>query len=1018
MPKYHQIVDGPWADATLFAESIPHLLHWDLAYLWVLEKARDHDDLQIPELWQRRIDAWGHLVGLFLTGGVNIENEPISRPLLDFTSPYGVSEVQWLVAHGQRIGVVSPTALVRPLPDFTLGDEALWPDDARMVAPREVRHFAQKLVQRLNEAQGTYAPRLADIVQSRFKPDPLYPPPAGRAVPVPVLVDLRWTQATGDGAFRTLDLFVSEDVREGSTFIPRCPTCQGQLLIENGTAVDIQGDADVAFVPCAGCQGETCPVRLDRLLVWNWPGRREAIVWQASGQVGPPAHGKPPLPLVEGDTVRFAWNPAQATDEQRRELAFRFAGKTVRGPLPIGDAFYDKLLVPGDPAAFSGAPIRAEWRDALVPDPEGTASPMSEGQGTALRVTYSGLRLAGWPDPITWVYSGESRIQHAPALHVGVFPDPDRMPPGWRWFRTFAVDTATEGHENRATLDADGQALFPWTTETEDGPPASLALVLGEAGVSYAPAWATRTAVGASSHYVGLDFGTTNTIAYAMTEGERRQRAPTPSEHGLQPSSFADATRWLTGSAPSADVFGGFLPGPAYEGSGTDPYVTPTALWTDAGASVIRWGADPPTANAEPSTNFKLDRGLASHTHAGLRRRFLREYLLLMLPSVLDGSPAEQPTVNLGLAFPLALTFSERADLAALFSEVAREVGSLTSATISTYTIDEAQACVEAFGSANPGESFLIADMGGGTLDFALFTTGTGSSITYHQIGSVEFAGEAFVESVASQTPASTWDLRDAIRSDTGRLRYGGNGDISRLRSRFYAYAFEFIRTMVAAFREEAPRQPLRVVLVGNGWHLVEAFDTGVEREGRDAVFQNHYQAYSRAVGVEGLSLYGIDEAGEVLAGLPSTKHLVVIGALQNAASGTPRHALTGEAQLSRLPAGRAIEVGLKGKAKRIAWCDLVGLGSSLEEVFYEDIQGRVDIDLASAPEAHPSWRSLLERTFGVDSPHALPAPRVETLRQRLQQFATVGSSQTAVLERGPLQLILEEAWLDSLRNP
>src|ERR1043166_3334946 len=115
MGKYSDIVNTSWVDMTLYAESIPHLLHWDLAYLWILEK----DHLK-PESWEEKIEAWRYLVGLFIVGELEAEEEPIHTPFLAHTQPYGINKVFWVSLRGtkQRVGVLSPTVLVRTLTGF------------------------------------------------------------------------------------------------------------------------------------------------------------------------------------------------------------------------------------------------------------------------------------------------------------------------------------------------------------------------------------------------------------------------------------------------------------------------------------------------------------------------------------------------------------------------------------------------------------------------------------------------------------------------------------------------------------------------------------------------------------------------------------------------------------------------------------------------------------------------------------------------------------------------------------
>src|SRR5574341_2507924 len=113
MGKYAEIVNSSWSDSALYAESIPHLLHWDLGYFWILE---GESHLR-PTEWSEQISAWRYLVALLLTDQLDIEPEPIKEPFLSLTAPYGIGEVSWLkLKHeGDCVGLLSPTVLARPL---------------------------------------------------------------------------------------------------------------------------------------------------------------------------------------------------------------------------------------------------------------------------------------------------------------------------------------------------------------------------------------------------------------------------------------------------------------------------------------------------------------------------------------------------------------------------------------------------------------------------------------------------------------------------------------------------------------------------------------------------------------------------------------------------------------------------------------------------------------------------------------------------------------------------------------
>ena len=124
MSKFTEIVDRPWVNLDLLAESIPHLLHWDLAYLWMLEKHK----AERPKTWEERISAWKYLVAQLLLDRLIVEKVKIDPPLIQHTAPFGLETVSWLRIKGidKAVGVLSPVALVRPLPDYDDGLLAAW----------------------------------------------------------------------------------------------------------------------------------------------------------------------------------------------------------------------------------------------------------------------------------------------------------------------------------------------------------------------------------------------------------------------------------------------------------------------------------------------------------------------------------------------------------------------------------------------------------------------------------------------------------------------------------------------------------------------------------------------------------------------------------------------------------------------------------------------------------------------------------------------------------------------------
>src|SRR5438034_1374861 len=116
-----------WGDYVLYGESIPHLLHWDWAYLWILDRQSAE-----PQDWPARVEAWRRLLCMLLLGELELETRTIEQPLLAYTEKVNFSRLIFVKAHElypeHPVGVLSPTVLVRPLPEpnrFELSAETL-----------------------------------------------------------------------------------------------------------------------------------------------------------------------------------------------------------------------------------------------------------------------------------------------------------------------------------------------------------------------------------------------------------------------------------------------------------------------------------------------------------------------------------------------------------------------------------------------------------------------------------------------------------------------------------------------------------------------------------------------------------------------------------------------------------------------------------------------------------------------------------------------------------------------------
>src|SRR5262249_1421944 len=141
--------------------------------------------------------------------------------------------------------------------------------------------------------------------------------------------------------------------------------------------------------------------------------------------------------------------------------------------------------------------------------------------------------------------------------------------------------------------------------------------------------------------------------------------------------------------------------------------------------------------------------------------------LLIVIPAIIKKTGLSiRVNFQLGFAFPLAFDYAARKGMHTLLAELREELALIAAPFgFEFYSIDESHACVKAFGRPNPEDTYLVADMGGGTMDLALFT---GDEM--QQIGSVQFAGEDYLRAfVRKKRPDEErqkqfkWELRDLI---------------------------------------------------------------------------------------------------------------------------------------------------------------------------------------------------------------------------------------------------------------
>jgi hypothetical protein len=320
---------------------------------------------------------------------------------------------------------------------------------------------------------------------------------------------------------------------------------------------------------------------------------------------------------------------------------------------------------------------------------------------------------------------------------------------------------------------------------------------------------------------------------------------------------------------------------------------------------------------------------------------------------------------------------------------------------------------VQSFGEHNPGETFLVADMGGSTLDIAFFTIEPNHKIHMYQVGAVRFAAENYLKALVERSEPDferqeimRWQIRDSIMAGKSLSDYGDQPEAYSILKKFYGLAFEFLRTLVLAHRQREPDQQIHLILVGNGWNLVENYLSDGQTRVMD--FMQYYDELLRQLGESHLSRY----TDEMLLQLPSSKHLVALGAMKNAME-MKRQELTEPANQVMLAAGRSLE--FRSPRKKIRWFDLVGdrmmfEGTSRDEI----VGGGLDFYLNDLPTLSDSWRAFLLNIFEVSDEWSIPYPSENHLRSQI--YKAIQGNPPSVT-RGPLQVILEEHWIKVLNS-
>ena len=974
MARLTEIVKQPWNDNDIFADSIPHLLHWDFAYLWILQRP---ETVQ-PLTWKTRVSGWRKLLALFLLGKLERQDEPVHPPFSMFLQKTGLTSLGRLILNGQPVGILSPTVLVRPLPDASDEDLRRLPDQTN--SP-ELAYFSGVLQERLGSTPQTGVRRVLQEIVARYFGRPGQAANFnGSEMQLWLVPEMRWDLEAQPEQFSVM-------VNAGATyntFVPRCSHCAKLLL---------RAPLDPALQPINGVLSLSCSlghennIALEKFMIWE--RQSDVVVW--TDRTVPIAGSQPPVPpsaYLEGPEIRFTWNPGLLGGEgTSTTIRLVFPGKQFV-QASYRDTVFTKLLLPGvDVRAFQGLPFKPEWLGAVT-NPDKIEREVTEGTAH-----FRNVKLLGWPFPFTFSF-GNLSLQREASLAAGIFPAP--MHAGWKRYRVFA---AGPGNYRAGLVGEPGRDSI---VDTYKGWPNAVCVedTRREAGATW---FLRKNLPEATQHpniYVGVDFGTTNSVLYFAPDGDEAPQPVTPSDFHLD-------VYWLSRPAENPES-GWFLP-PSSRVGENDASLVPSTLWNLENTSrlLIRWNDRLPEL-AKAVHGFKWDRASAKYQRE--RSEFLDELLFLSIPHILRrlDVPNSAPNLHLGFAYPLAFSYESRRAIATLLEQVRTHIREQTGCTTDVYSTNESIACVRAFGLHNPNDTFLVADMGGVTMDVALCRFGPERANECLQVGSLHFGGETYAESIAlmqahaeNEREPEYWRIRDAISGSRVNQVFPNDTRITDLVDRFLPMALEYLRTMLAAHKQIEPDEKINVLLVGNGWRLAEL--TGPPGQARSQVFRAYYTKKIEAFGLSNVRLYDRE-----IPGLAWSKHLVAFGALQNVRGIGARkeNELSEQPFPTRLPAGRRVVITSAGGKLDLGWDNMVGDGVPLDQPAAELRAGSIGFDLNAGPDEPAAWKPWLKK--------ALPTP-IYPDEPQLRQSLANGIAGSTFLMKGPLQIILESHWKRSL---
>jgi hypothetical protein len=959
-----------WQGLPVFPASIPHLLHWDLGYLWALQQEPD----QLDELWSARVAAWRRLLSLFLGGELSIRAAAVPTNLASLLASYGLTEVHELLYQENVVGILSPTVVVRPLPNMS----EQW---HHVPAPsrdrrEDVLHLLRLLAESVQETADNDSPILGELNRVLVRETLAHTPhhmeedartgmvrPRTAVISRPVSVDLvtRYSILPAAGRGQTKTIHVEIFDRSGHRFVPKCGQCESPLLNHQADQ-PIQCVGDHVQLTCRFCRRVT-KVSLNHLMIAApCSGRDRFVVWTNRDHAGDlPLQEPPPEAVLQGQTVTFQWTVAEALDPNQRFLRLFLEGPISTAS--INEIFYQRFLDLGE--LGNAAPVRSEWIPWI--------SHWPEIQRTGPDIRFKDLRVEGLPQSINKVYGPTAQVQR-PDMGVCVYPGDEWE--SWSDYRTFLTGEV-QGFLLTGPEDAVAGRISPALMFNNQAP--KVVAVQSEAphdcGVALRRDVHPRSRAMDSLLYLGCDFGTTSSVVAYYAAGEESEILTFADIH--------EAADWFAKPASEKGRSNAIFPS-----TGSHLTQIPSSVWSSHAMNWvgIRWSGLRNTliAGCQARKDLKWSE---SADNKALRTSYLFELLFWSIPAVLRKAHSNTipASLNLGVSYPLAFNFRQRNSFRESIETVQARCQEAFGITINYFSLSESDACVRTVGRPAPTDCFLVADLGGGSLDIAAVSgSNTGQPLP---IGSFRYGGELCLEKLCHGDRDRYWALRDSLAQGQPDPLFSSD-EAKELYYRHIPRALEILRVLVASMQKNGVAGNIKLLLVGNGWRLLTLSSAGQDPT---HVFANRYQELTDAFQLPSVSVW-IDAAHDT-----DPKHTVAHGAAMNARQGQ-KNALRGPSpDEGVLPAGRTVHVS----DRIIEWWELVGLAGLQLNMPEEDLRnsiGRIGLEVEPAPST--TWSAYLRR--------ALPEtqPTEESIRQVL---AT--SIQGSRIVTGPLQAIVEKSW-------